>query len=41
MQKDWEAGVLAHDKSVEHILKLADLLSAGLIRQYPRRFAVR
>ena len=38
MQKDWEADAAAYDKSHDQILKLADQLSDGIMRQFPRKF---
>jgi acyl-CoA reductase-like NAD-dependent aldehyde dehydrogenase len=38
LQGNWEADVAAYDKVHEHILHMADLLSNGLIKQFPSRF---
>jgi hypothetical protein len=38
LQGDWEADVAAYDKVHGHILHMADLLSNGLIKQFPSRF---
>jgi hypothetical protein len=38
LRGDWNADVAAYDKVHRHILHMADLLSAGLIKQFPNRF---
>jgi hypothetical protein len=38
LQGDWDADVVAYDKVHRHILHMADLLSNGLINQFPARF---
>ena len=38
LQGDWSADVAAYEKIHRHALHLADVLSAGLIKQFPRRF---
>jgi hypothetical protein len=38
LQADWEADVAAYDRIHAHALHLSDLLSEGLIKQFPRRF---
>lgn len=38
LQQDWDADVAAYDAVHLHILHLADLLSNGIIRQFPARF---
>jgi len=38
LQGDWDADVAAYDKVHDHILHMADLLSDGLIKQFPSRF---
>jgi hypothetical protein len=38
LQADWNADVAAYDKIHRHALHLSDLLSAGLIKQFPKRF---
>jgi hypothetical protein len=38
LQGNWAADVAAYDAVHEHILHMSDLLSDGLIRQFPHRF---
>jgi hypothetical protein len=38
LQGDWSADVAAYDKVHAEILQMADMLSTGIIRQFPRRF---
>jgi hypothetical protein len=38
LQGDWAADVAAYDRVHVHMLHLADLLSDGLMKQFPRRF---
>jgi hypothetical protein len=35
---DWKADVAAYDRIHRHILHMSDLLSAGLVKQFPKRF---
>ena len=35
---DWAADVIAYDKIHEHILTMADVLSTGIMSQFPERF---
>ncbi|GGF93150.1 hypothetical protein GCM10010912_42680 [Paenibacillus albidus] len=36
--KNWEAEIAATDKGEDHIIKLADTLSTGIIKQFPDKF---
>ena len=38
LQGNWAADVAAYDSVHEHILHMSDLLSAGMVRQFPARF---
>ena len=38
LQRDWTGDVAAYDRVHLHILHMADLLSAGVIEQFPKRF---
>lgn len=38
MNKDWNASIAAFDKGVLHILTFADVLSQGIVRQFPDKF---
>ena len=38
LQRRWNADVAAYDKVHRHILHMSDLLSDGLVKQFPRRF---
>jgi hypothetical protein len=38
LQRNWQADVAAYDKIHHHALHLSDLLSAGIVKQFPKRF---
>ena len=38
LQGNWNADVAAYDKVHQHILHMSDLLSDGIVKQFPRRF---
>lgn len=37
ISKDWDADVRAYDKGVEHIIVLADALTDGIVKQFPKQ----
>ncbi|PWW08580.1 hypothetical protein DFQ01_101303 [Paenibacillus cellulosilyticus] len=38
LKKDWQADILAIDQNEAHMIKFADLLSEGIIKQFPKQF---
>ncbi|MED1783179.1 glycosyltransferase [Brevibacillus fortis] len=38
LKKDWDADIAAFDKGEEHIIAMADVLTAGIIKQFPNQF---
>jgi hypothetical protein len=38
LKGDWAADIAAYDKAHEQILRMADMLSAGIVNQYPQKF---
>ena len=38
LQGNWSADVAAYDQIHEHILHMSDLLSSGVVKQFPKRF---
>ncbi|MFS0917695.1 glycosyltransferase [Brevibacillus sp. 179-C 1.1 NHS] len=38
LKKDWDADIAAFDKGVDHIIAMADVLTAGIIKQFPNQF---
>ncbi|HEX5070022.1 MAG TPA: hypothetical protein VFV78_07375 [Vicinamibacterales bacterium] len=39
LTKNWDADVRAYDAVYDHILKMADALSDGIVKQFPAKFA--
>jgi hypothetical protein len=38
LEGNWDADVAAYDRIHDHILHMSDLLSTGLVKQFPKRF---
>ncbi|OOM13918.1 hypothetical protein [Clostridium saccharobutylicum] len=38
IKKDWSADVESYDKGEEHMIKFANILTEGIIKQYPDKF---
>jgi hypothetical protein len=38
LKKDWNADILAYDKGEDHMMMYADMLSDGIIKQFPDKF---
>jgi hypothetical protein len=38
LKKDWKADILAYDKGEDHMMMYADMLSDGIIKQFPDKF---
>ena len=38
LAKDWKAEIVAYDKGVDHLIMLADVLTQGIVKQFPERF---
>lgn len=41
LQRDWDGDVAAYDKIHRHALHMADVLSRGIVKQFPSRFSPR
>jgi hypothetical protein len=38
LKKDWDAETIAFDKGVDHMVEFADMLTEGIVKQFPDRF---
>ncbi|MBD3107004.1 glycosyltransferase [Bacillus sp. AGMB 02131] len=38
IKKDWPANIATNDKGVNHMLQFADIISNGIIKQFPNKF---
>ncbi|MFP5106793.1 glycosyltransferase [Neobacillus sp. C211] len=38
LKKDWNGDILAFDEGEIHLIKIADVLSDGIIKQFPQKF---
>jgi hypothetical protein len=38
LKRDWEARIVAIDEGVSHIILMADTISAGVVKQFPKKF---
>ena len=38
IKKDWDADIAAYDKGEDHMLMFADIISDGIIKQFPQKF---
>ena len=38
LNKDWKADIRAYDQGEDHIIRLADVLADGIIKQFPEKF---
>jgi hypothetical protein len=38
LEKDWETRIVAIDEGVSHIILMADTISAGVVKQFPKKF---
>jgi hypothetical protein len=38
INQDWDGSIIAFDKGEDHIIKLADTLTEGIIKQFPNQF---
>lgn len=37
-KKDWDAEIVAFDKGLEHMIMFADILTEGIVKQFPDKF---
>lgn len=39
LNKDWKADITNYDKGEDHMIKFADIISNGIVKQFPEKFA--
>ena len=39
LNKDWKADVANYDKGEDHMIKFSDIISNGIVKQFPEKFA--
>jgi hypothetical protein len=39
LNKDWKSDVANYDKGEDHMIKFADIISNGIVKQFPEKFA--
>lgn len=38
LAEDWQSGITASDQGKDHLIKLADVLADGIVKQFPEKF---
>ena len=38
LKKDWDAEIVAYDINEDHMIKFANILTSGIIKQFPNKF---
>lgn len=39
LSKNWNADIDAYNKGKDHMIKFADILSNGIVKQFPKKFS--